>query len=163
VQFCFQQKRKHMLHSISWQQYLTALTLVTACWYVYVALRYKLINFKTASPQNPLPLVAMAPVIGAVKPGEGEAVQPEELIFSISTPDDISDSTIPRGPADEFLDEAQTLADAAETKCEFLSLLEILVLKYEHDQLDFAALYNQLVLPYSINPDEWPLTQQLSA
>lgn len=146
-----------MLNHISWQQYLTAVFTLTLAWYAYVAFKFKLLKFSSARPPSIVPAVA-GPVIGSIQPDEGEAQSGEELSFASSTPDDISDATIPKGPADDFLAEAQTLADAAETKVEFLSLLEILVMKYEHDELPFASLFNQIILPFTVATDEWPLT-----
>jgi hypothetical protein len=148
-----------MLNHISWQQYFTAVLILTIGWYAYVALKFKLLKFSSATPPSVVPAVA-GPVIGQILPDEGEAQAPEELSFGSSTPDSISDSTVPKGPADDFIAEAQTLADVAETKLEFLSLLEILVMKYEPDELNFDSLFNQIILPFTVAPDEWPQTQK---
>jgi hypothetical protein len=149
-----------MLHTISWQEYLTAVIILTAGYYTYVALRFKLIKFNKAAAGG-LPPVVSAAVIGSIKPDEGTPTA--DLIFSVSTPDDVSETTIPKGVADDFLAEAQTLADAAENKLEFLTLLEILVTKYEQDQLTLHELYPQLVTSFTVGTNEWPQTQKLSA
>ncbi|MBK0379291.1 hypothetical protein [Mucilaginibacter segetis] len=142
-----------MLNHISWPQYSTAILVLTAAWYAYVALRFNLFKLKTATPDS-LPAVATAPVIGSVREEPGmQALPAEELVFGSSAPDNISDQT---GPADNFLTEAQTLADATANKTDFLALLELLVCKYEHDELNFQALYPQLRLVFDVTAGEWP-------
>jgi len=133
--------KTYVTRHLSWQQYVTAVILIAAAWYAYVALRFNLVKFNKSTAACPMPAAASSRVIGAIKPDEGTAVQGDELVFSISTPDDVSEATIPKGPADDFLAEAQTLADAADSKCEFLSLLKILIMRYENDHLDLSSLY----------------------
>ena len=94
-----------MLNTISWQQYLTVLTLLTIAWYSYVILCYYrndlLKRFKPAS--EPAPLVTMSPVLGQIK---------TELYFGGNIPDYFVDHSLPPGPTDELFSEAQTLAQA---------------------------------------------------
>lgn len=91
-----------------------------------------------------------------------------ELIFGDTTPDDIGDQTLPKGPADDLLAEAQTLIAAYEEnddKPGFLSLLKVLLSKYEvfADEISLSAIINSLQqlaqtkLPFRLNDTEWPL------
>src|ERR1700710_416083 len=109
-----------MLNSISWQQYVTAVFLLTAAWYAYVGLRYyqpEISRYLRIKPkaQSALPEVASDPadLMAPARPEPGTGQQnAEELIFSIATDDDISDQTLPKGPSDDLLAEAETLIDA---------------------------------------------------
>ncbi|MEO8948536.1 MAG: hypothetical protein ABI308_09015 [Mucilaginibacter sp.] len=140
-----------MLHIISWQQYGTAILLLTALWYAYVFWRY----YRREKRESP-PLVAYAPVIGGIKT-DYEILDAEELSFGAATPDDIS-----TGPTDELVSEAQTLAQAfrdTPNKTEFLSLLNVLLSKYEpyQDEIDLKALRPLAAqLPFTIEEQEWP-------
>lgn len=176
-QLCFQQTRKLMLHTISWQQYITAVLLVTAAWYTYVGLRYYKRELQALfhPKAEPSPLVAAAPihaVMGGIQPGSGtETINAEELIFGPGQPDDISDATLTKGPMDDLLAEAETLISAfTETgaKADFLSLLQILLDRYElyRDEISLpaisAALRQQInQLPFELNDSDlelrWPV------
>jgi hypothetical protein len=109
-----------MLNSISWQQYLTAIFLLGIAWYAYVGLRYyrrelaDLLKIKPVA-ESALPPVAnkLSVVMGSIKTESDTGIYPaEELLFGGSEPDDISDQTLPKGPADDLLDEAKVLVDA---------------------------------------------------
>ncbi|MGF7080384.1 hypothetical protein [Mucilaginibacter sp. UYCu711] len=163
-----------MLNAISWQQYSTALLLLSLLWYGYVGLRYYraeiFAKLKIAPPvQTIVPAVAKV-VMGEAKPETDTGLfDPDELIFSNSQPDDISDQTLPKGPANDLLAEAETLVAAfAETdnKSEFLSLLKLLIDKYDvyADEISLPAIISSLKtfaatkLPFTIQAAEWPLT-----
>lgn len=152
-----------MLQHISWQQYGTALFLLTALWYAFVILRYYRPEISAHFRKNelPTPLVASAPVIGSIKT-DYETPDAEELQFGSASPDDISDFTLAPGPADELVAEAQTLAMAFQdtpNKAEFLSLLGVLLSKYEpyRNEIDLKALRPLAAqLPFAIEEQEWP-------
>ncbi|MGY3211907.1 hypothetical protein [Mucilaginibacter sp. HD30] len=166
-----------MLNMISWQQYMTAVILISAAWYAYVGLRYyrpelqAVLKIKSAAP-TAVPSVAnqLTAVMGAVKPDADTGIyEPEELLFSNSSVDDISDQTIPKGPADDLLAEAMALVSAYsenDNKAEFLSLFKILLDKYEvfADEISLPAIIKSLSdfaatkLPFQIQAAEWPLT-----
>lgn len=170
-------KTKAMLNAISWQQYITAILLLTAAWYAYVGLRYyqpelsALLKIKPAV-KTVVPQVAtsMTVVMGEAKSDADTGVyDPDELIFSSSQPDDISDQTLPKGPADDLLAEAIILIDAYgdnEDKTGFLSLFKLLLDKYEvfADEISLPAIIKQLniyadnKLPFQIQAEEWPQT-----
>lgn len=163
-----------MLSSLSWQQYITAIVLLSAAWYAYVGLRYyrpKLLALLKiqAKPSSALPAVAsqMNVVMGEAKPDTDTAqFASEELRFGSNEPDDISDQTLPKGPSDDLLAEAQALINAYEEnddKAEFLSLFKILLSKYEvfADEIRLPAVLNALQtneLPFTLKADEWPIT-----
>lgn len=166
-----------MLNAISWQQYSTAVILLTAAWYAYVGLRYYQPEITTflkinPKPQSTVPPVAnqMTVVMGEAKPDADTGLfDPDELIFSNSQPDDISDQTLPKGPSDDLLAEAAVLMDAYgdnNDKTEFLSLFKLLLDKYEvfADEISLPTLINQLntyaadKLPFQIQAEEWPQT-----
>jgi hypothetical protein len=166
-----------MLNAISWQQYITAIILLTAAWYAYVGLRYyqpELSAFlKIRSKlQSTVPPVAnqLTVVMGETKPEADTGLfNPEELIFSNSQPDDIGDQTLPKGPADDLLAEAQALVSAYvenDNKTEFLALFKLLIDKYEvfADEISLPAIIKSLnafaadKLPFEIQAAEWPQT-----
>ena len=119
-----------------------------------------------------MPVVAnkMTAVMGQISPdADTGTVDAEELIFRNSTPDDISDQTMPKGPADDLLAEAETLITAYgdnDDKSGFISLLKILVSKYEvfADEISLPAVINSLKqlaqtkLPFHVDDTEWPLS-----
>lgn len=157
-----------MLYFISWQQYVVAILLITAAWYAYVGLKYYqpelrgLLRLKTAGTLPPVAAAPLHAVIGGIRSDTASA-KPDELIFSTAGPDDISDATLPKGPADDLLAEAILLAGAAATKADFLSLLQVLLDKYElyRDEISLPALSAQLLqLPLSFTTQEldlqWP-------
>jgi len=157
-----------MLNTISWQQYGTAVLLLAIAWYAYVGLRYyqpelsALLKIKPKS-QSAIPPVAnqMTVVMGEAKPEADTGLfNPEELIFSNSQPDDISDQTLTKGPSDDLLAEAQVLADACPDKTEFLSLFKLLLDKYEvfADEISLPSVIRSLKLPFQIQAEEWPQT-----
>jgi len=166
-----------MLNDISWQQYVTAIILLSAAWYAYVGLRYyqpdlsALLKIKP-TVQSSTPQVAnqMTVVMGQAKPDADTGLyNPEELIFSAGQPDDISDQTLPKGPADDLLAEATVLIDAYgdnSDKAEFLSLFKLLLDKYEvfADEISLPAVIQSLntyevnKLPFQIQAEEWPQT-----
>lgn len=153
-----------MLSNISWHQYFTVIAPLTTVWYIFVLLRYfrpQLAGrFKNKSV-SPVPLVASAPVLGAIK-SENTRVDPDELIFSSGPPDDISDTSLPPGPTDELLAETQTLVQAfcdTPDKTEFLSLLGVLLAKYEpfEGEIDLKVIRPLAAqLPFHIEEHEWP-------
>jgi len=161
-------KTKFMLNTISWQQYSTAVILLAAAWYSYIGLRYyqpELAAFLKIKPKPGLvvPPVAnqMTVVMGEAKPETDTGLfDSEELIFSGSQPDDVSDQTLPKGPGDDLLAEAQVLADACPDKTEFLSLFRLLLDKYEvfADEISLPSVIKSLQLPFQIQAEEWPQT-----
>lgn len=170
-------KLKQMLSNISWQQYLTAIILISICWYAYVGLRYyqpEISLFFKIKPKGDaiMPSIAStphSPVIGQIKPDTGTSLEnPDELIFSTSSTDDIGDQTIPKGSSDDLLAEAETLVNAfseSEDKVGFLSLFRVLVDKYQaySDEIALPQIvtkvrnYASEKLPFIIRADEWPL------
>lgn len=166
-----------MLNDISWQQYTIAILLMTTLWYTYVGLRYyqpelsAFLKIKPASRSITPPLAnPMTVVMGEAKPEADTGLfDPQELIFGGSQPDDISDQTLPKGPADNLLAEAQVLVNAYagnNDKEEFLSLFKLLLDKYEvfADEISLPAIITSLnsfatdKLPFKIQATEWPLT-----
>jgi uncharacterized phage protein gp47/JayE len=119
-------------------------------------------------PESALPEAAAShDVMGLARPEPGiSRSEPEELIFGLSTNDDISDQTLPKGPGDELLAEAEALINAfagSDDKPGFLALLRILISKYEvfADEISLPQIINVLQtnkLPFTIKADEWPLT-----
>jgi hypothetical protein len=166
-----------MLCSISWQQYFAVVLLSGIAWYTYVGLtcyRHELAAFfkNKAKADNPLQLtgqITIVPVMGAVRPEESSSSHdPEELIFGASSPDDISEATLPKGPAGDLLAEAKMLVYAfAEngTKSEFLSLLNLLLGQYEifRDEISLEMIIGGIRslamdnLPFEISKEEWDL------
>jgi hypothetical protein len=171
-------KTKSMLSTISWQQYVTAVLLLSAAWYAYVGLRYyqpelsAFLKIKPKPQSTSVPPVAnqLTVVMGEARPEADTGLyNPEELIFSNSQSDDISDQTLPKGPSDDLLVEGMVLVDAYgdnNDKAEFLSLFELLLSKYEvfADEINLSAVIKQLnayaanKLPFKIEAAEWPLT-----
>lgn len=165
-----------MLNTISWQQYTTAVVLLCAAWYAYVGLRYfqpEITAFLKVKPKSvtstPPVTNQMNVVLGEAKPEADTGLfSADELIFSTSQPDDISDETVPKGPGDELLAEAQVLVTAYEAndnKTEFLSLLNLLIDRYEvfRDEISLPKVidsikpFAQTRLPFSLKETEWPL------
>jgi len=165
-----------MLNAISWQQYFTAVLLLTVAWYAYVGLRYyqpELQAFLKITPpvKSVVPDVANEKIVvmGEAKPEADTGLYAaEELLFAGAEPDDISDQTLPLGPADDLLAEAKVLVDAYgenDNKHEFLSLFKLLLDKYEvfADEISLPAIIHSLQtfasgkLPFEIQADEWPL------
>ena len=166
-----------MLNAISWQQYITAVILLTAAWYAYVGLRYyqpeisAFLKIKTRQVSTVPPVAnQMTVVMGETKPEADTGLfDPEELLFSNSQPDDIGDQTLPKGPADDLLAEAMVLVNAYgdnNDKAGFLSMFELLLEKYEvfADEISLPAIIATLntfaadKLPFKIQAAEWPLT-----
>jgi len=165
-----------MLNDISWQQYLTAIFLISLFWYAYVGLRYyrpEIAGWLKIRPsvRNALPPVAnkLTIVMGAAKPETDTGLYPaEDLIFSSGEPDDISDQTLPKGPSDDLLEEAMVLVTAFgdnDDKAGFLSLFRSLLDKYEvfSDEISLPAVIRPLRefadqrLPFRLKETEWPL------
>jgi len=166
-----------MLHAISWQQYITAIIICAAAWYAYVGLRFyqsELQVFLKIKPKDstvPPPVAnKMTVVLGQISPDADTGIyESEQLRFGSATPDDVDDQTLPKGPADDLLGEAQTLITAYEDnddKHGFLSLLKVLLSKYEvfADEISLPAIitslkqFAQTKLPFQLNDSEWPLT-----
>lgn len=166
-----------MLNFISWQQYTAAVLLFTTAWYTYVGLRYyqpELAAFFKIKPAatNQLPPVARTPfqsVMGGIQPDTGtEQLNGDELIFGPGEPDSISDTTLPRGPADDLFAEAEILVNAfaqAGRKQDFISLLHVLTGKYEiyRDEISLEQLSQSLralaagKIPFELTESEWQL------
>ena len=163
-----------MLSSISWQQYFTAVVSLSAAWYAYVGWRFyqpellALLKIRgKASSTLPAVTGIMTEVMGEVKPDADTALfSSEELRFGSNEPDDISDQTLPKGPGDDLLAEAQALINAYQdndNKAEFLSFFKVLLSKYEvfADEISLPAVLSALQtkeLPFTIKADEWPVT-----
>jgi hypothetical protein len=166
-----------MLDTISWQQYVTAVCLLTAAWYIYVGLTHyqnELAAFFKIKPaiKNQLPPVeskTSISVMGLAQAQTGTGLfNPDELIIGQGEPDDITDATLPKGPADNLLAEAELLVTAFETsndKSGFLSLLNLLIEKYDifHDEISLPAVIANVQafaankLSFQIPASEWPL------
>ncbi|MBD1362963.1 hypothetical protein IDJ77_03995 [Mucilaginibacter sp. ZT4R22] len=166
-----------MLNTISWQQYLTAIILLSAAWYSYIGLRYyrnEVAAWLKIKPRDKSTVPAVANkftvVMGEAKPDTDTGLYPsEELIFSGAESDGISDQTLPLGPGDDLLAEAKALVDAYgdnDNKNEFLSFLKLLLDKYEvfRDEISLPAVIQPLRefadsrLPFRLKETEWPLT-----
>lgn len=165
-----------MLQAISWQQYLTAVLLASFSWYAYVGFRFyrgDILTYLKLSPKGKnqtIPAVAFSSVMGKAKPDEGSiAFAGDDLVFSSpDTPDEISSETIPRGPADDLLDEAKALVNAFsnnDDKATFLALLHALLDQYEleREEISLTAFrldlreYASTILPFSLSDQEWAL------
>jgi len=166
-----------MLNAISWQQYLTAILLLSAAWYAYVGLRYyrtEMVTRLKIKPAVHLPVPSVTKnrpvVMGEAKTDpDTDLYAGGELIFSGGLPDDVSDQTLPAGPADDLLAEARILIDAYsdnDNKPEFISLFKLLLNKYEvfRDEISLPAVtrslseFAALRLPFTLKETEWPLT-----
>ena len=142
-----------MLHAISWQQYSTAIVLLTAAWYAWVGLKYYLPELRALriKKTDAMPAVTSAPmqaVMGGIQTDQdNQTFDAEELQFGAAEPDDLSEATLPKGPADELLAEARALASAADSKADFLSLLQVLLDKYEiyRDEISLSAFMAELL------------------
>ncbi|MFI5163334.1 MAG: hypothetical protein ACHQHN_18790 [Sphingobacteriales bacterium] len=157
-----------MLHTISWQSYITALLICTAAWYAYIGLRFYRPQPKERSAMPPVDNT-MTVIMGQINPDSGTGLyDPGQLSFGVASSDDISDQTLPKGPADELLAEAETLISAYagnEDKAGFLSLFKVLLSKYEvfADEISLPNIISRLQsfaksqLPFQINETEWPL------
>jgi hypothetical protein len=164
-----------MLNAISWQQYAILILTCTAAWYAYVGLRFyqpelqRLLGIKPKTDAATPPVASqMTVVLGSIRPDADTGVH-DELLFGTPSPDDISDQTLPKGPADELLAEAETLITAYadnDDKPGFLSLLKVLISKYEvfADEISLPVIikalkqFAQTKLPFSLQDTEWPLT-----
>lgn len=166
-----------MLNDISWQQYFTAVIILATAWYAYVGLRYYraelygILKIRRVAP-GAVPPVAnqLTVVMGQAKPdADTSLVSAEELRFGNNEPDNISDQTLPKGPADDLLAEGLVLIDAFGDngdKSGFLSLFNLLLDKYEvfADEISLPAIIKELnsyaagKLPFKIQAEEWPLT-----
>jgi hypothetical protein len=159
-----------MLQTISWQQYITAVILLTAAWYAWVGFKYyqpelrALLRIGKTKSMPPVAALPMRAVMGGIQ-SDTESANGEELVFSHANPDDISDATLPKGPSDDLLAEATTLASAAGTKADFLSLLQVLLDKYEiyRDEISLTTFSSQLLalqLPFELTAHDldlqWP-------
>jgi len=162
-----------MFNSISWHQYVVAVFTLSAAWYAYAGLRYyrpELSRLLRIGPKNggALPEVAAThEVMGPARPEPGTGLSdPGELIFGAAGDDGVSDRTLPKGPADELLAEAETLISAftdSDDKTGFLSLLRTLISQYEvfADEISLPQVISALKtkkLPFTITAEEWPLT-----
>ncbi|MFD2872012.1 hypothetical protein ACFS5N_06000 [Mucilaginibacter ximonensis] len=166
-----------MLHTISWQQYITAVLLLTAAWYAYVGLKYYLpelrawLRIRTTDTMPPVAVAPMHAVIGGIQADQdNQSHDAEELQFGSAEPDDISEATLPKGPSDDLLAEATTLVNAfaeSGTKTDFLSLLQVLLDKYEiyRDEISlkvFTAVLKPMagILPFELSEHDldlhWP-------
>jgi hypothetical protein len=165
-----------MLNAVSWQQYSTAIILCTLAWYAYTGLRFYQPELRALLRIQPKANAVMPPVaspqtavMGAISPDPDTGVfDAAELRFVDASTDEIGDQTLPKGPADELLEEAQALVVAYadnDDKSTFLSLLQTLLNKYEvvADEISLPALitslksFAQTKLPFSIQDTEWPL------
>jgi hypothetical protein len=161
-----------MLNAISWQQYVTAVLLFSLAWYTCIGLRYyrtRLPGLFQTSIKNAFPEVTSS-VMGPAKPETGTSLHdPEAFIFTAASTDEVSDQTLPKGPADDLLAEAKVLVDAYgnnDNKTEFLSFFKLLLDKYEvfREEISLPAVIRSLRefaaprLPFSLKETEWPLT-----
>jgi|SRR5665213_1080131 len=165
-----------MLNTISWQQFITAILLIAAAWYAYIGLTYyrsELVAFlkNMQAIKNQLPPAdrqASNSVMGIARPEPDNGLNnPEELIFGPVEPDDIRDTTLPNGPADDLLAEGAMLMTAFSetgTKQDFLLLLRLLIDKYEinRDEISLESVIASLQisaktkLSFEITHEEWP-------
>jgi hypothetical protein len=167
----------NMLNAISWHQYFTVAAFIFLGWYVYIGLRYYRTEISTlfrpqGFPKNQTSLVShpQASIMGAAQADiDATLHRPEELLFGASEPDNISDATVPPGPADELLAEAEMLIEAfheTDDKPGFLSLLNILIGKYAvfSGEIDLESVLIPLKnraathLPFQLTANEWPAT-----
>ncbi|MCD8739344.1 hypothetical protein LT679_01910 [Mucilaginibacter roseus] len=165
-----------MLDTISWQQYLTAVILLSFAWYAYISITYyraellTLLKIKPQTNATTPPVASVTPsVMGQVKHDDATStVDAQTLLFSESEiPDEVSDQTVPKGPGDDLIAEAETLITAYEDvpdKIEFLSMLKLLIDKYEacFDEMDLPSVAKQIKsfaqsrLPFTVTETEWP-------
>jgi hypothetical protein len=158
-----------MLSSISWQQYLAAVVIITVSYYLYVILRYyqtEIANLfhRKHEPSNVFSGVQSSPfqVMGEAKLDNGVTlcdsqelqfteVSPGEAdVHSSNTEPKVSHNEITSDPAIEFIDEAGNLIEAfkdIDNKTEFLTLLKILIDSYKRfrDDIDLPAALNRIV------------------
>lgn len=164
-----------MLSSISWQQYLAAIVLISVSYYLYVILRYYQSEisslFKPGKNSNPFPGIAASniQVMGAAKLENGVSISDtQELQFDEPTPDEIDshneDVSIVdiHNPSLELVAEAGNLIEAfkdIDNKVEFLSLLQILISSYKRfkNDIDLPGTLKR-VIELSSNKLLFPVT-----
>lgn len=173
-----------MLSSISWQQFLAVLSILTLAYYAYVGLRYyqrEIRNFfvkRTATvPQS----AASSPpfqVMGTARPDHGVSISDsEELHFVVDdepeseiteTPRPKTPDTPPSDPTDALVKDVSHLVNAfqeIDDKPEFLSLLHIQIGTYQADaeEIDWPRVKKRVMqlthekLPFAIQETDLQL------
>jgi hypothetical protein len=168
-----------MLSSISWQQYLAAVVILTVSYYGYVFLRYyqseiaSFFNRKDRS-SDLLPVAHSKPsVMGEAKLADNVTIaNSEELYFGSADPDDIevtsehiTESVEAISPESELVQEADRLIEAfkdIDDKPQFLTLLKILVDSYKRfaADIDITAALATIIeiskekLMFSVAPND---------
>ena len=164
-----------MLSSISWQQFLTALTIITVVYYIYVGLRYYKQEISVFVNRKPIPgshqstqISSPYRVMGVAKPDQGISIaDSDELHFAVEDEPEtdnvtaehqgVTDTPI-QEPTDELLNDVTHLIQAfkeIDDKPEFLSLLRIQYGSYHSNSntIDWPAVKQRtLELTHDILP-----------
>lgn len=146
-----------MLSSISWQQYLAAVAILTISYYLFVILRYyqsDLSNFfhprKKADSLFTGLETPPVQVMGQAKSEDVLTIEdPDAFQFGDITPDEEHVVPLVSDPSQELVLEAGDLINAftnIDNKPEFLSLLKILISSYQRfgDTLDLPVIYEKV-------------------
>ncbi|WP_342647372.1 hypothetical protein [Mucilaginibacter sp. CSA2-8R] len=172
-------KTKLMLSSISWQQFLAALVIITLVYYFYIGLRYyqkdlrAIANRKKVSGLNQGGTHGTSyQVMGVAKQEHGVSVSDaDHLHFAIDDEPETETianevhpvaNTTDRGPTEALLNDVSQLINAfkeVDDKAEFLSLLRIQYDSYHADgeAIDWPAVKQQTLqlsdekLPFSVS------------
>ncbi len=168
-----------MLSSISWQQFLAALVIITLVYYFYIGLRYyqkdlrAIANRKKVSGLNQSGTHATAyQVMGIAKQEHGVSVSDaDHLYFAIDDEPETETianevhpiaNTTDQGPTEALLNDVSQLINAfkeVDDKAEFLSLLRIQYHSYHADgeAIDWPAVKQRTLqlsgerLPFSVS------------
>ena len=158
-----------MLSSISWQQYLAAVAIITVSYYLYVILRYyqkEIANvFNRKQDVTTLLSHSQSPafdVMGEAKPDNGVSItEDQQLQFAGPDDDDMEIHSAQNGsaailvdtaddPSQELIAEAGELIEAfkeIDNKPEFVSLLNILIGSYKRfsSDIDLPDVLHRIV------------------
>lgn len=159
-----------MLSSISWQQYLAAIVILTLFYYLYILLRYyqkeigHLLNRQQKQSNIFSGVASPIQVMGAAKLDNGVSISNTgDLQFGETSPDEIKSPAVSASdPSQELVMEAANLIEAfkdIDNKPEFLSLLKILIGSYQRfqDEIDFSLSLNR-ILEISKKKLQFPVT-----
>lgn len=159
-----------MFTSISWQQYVVAVFIITVAYYGYVLLRYYRPEIQQFFQKKKTGIVSHTPisptaVLGTAQPDPGLTItDSQELMFAAS---DNPDEGI--NPYEQALEQETTdLAEAflqIDDKPQFLSLLSVLIKKYQpfSTEMKLQAPIEKVwerysaQLPFQLSVDELPL------
>ncbi|MDT3401090.1 MULTISPECIES: hypothetical protein [Mucilaginibacter] len=173
-----------MLSSISWQQYLAAIAIISASYYLYVILRYyqrEVTNLFIAKQSGqllaPSSTLSSFTVMGQAKQDQSiTVVADEELQFAEADIDEdlnepVAETTAAKPveflPQTQLLNETDKLIDAfadVDSKSEFISLLNILLTSYKpyESEINYLQVIEHILneshgkLPFDLTSNDLP-------